>query len=150
MKKLLILSILLIVGLTLGALTVPRMYVQKLVLNNGQDPVVTADSGRSANEYILTAQIVEFPDSIMSTQTKPMHSIAVKQVGDGVRFPFTVVASVQLGNFGVDWKPGMTMHMVLTHRASGETKAWDIVIPEGTALIKHLDNPITIPPWSRQ
>jgi hypothetical protein len=42
------------------------------------------------------------------------------------------------------------MHMMLTHKASGQTKGWQIVIPEGTNLIKLLDEPLVIPPYKQK
>jgi len=59
------------------------------------------------------------------------------------------VAKVQLGNFRYHWKAGETLHLKLKHKASGAVKEWDVLIPPGTNLMKHLEDPIVIPPYSK-
>jgi hypothetical protein len=135
---------------SLAGITIPRVYVQKLVLNDGSNPVVTATEKKSANEYVLRAWMQANPDEVISTETHPIHTIAIKEVGDGMKFSKTVIVSIQLGNFKRQWQAGDTMHMMLTHKASGQTKGWQIVIPEGTNLIKLLDEPLVIPPYKQK
>ena len=130
-------------------MTLPRVYVQKLVLENGKNPSITWEKDKSANEYTLIAWINTRPDDIVSTVKNPTNTIAIKQVGDGVKFPFTVIASVQLGNFKSQWKAGEVIHLELTHKKSGQKLSWRQPIPEGSALIKELEKPIKIPPFKK-
>ncbi len=133
----------------LAQMTTPRMYVQKLALDNGKNPSITWQKDKSANEYILKAWINTRPEEVLSTDTHPLHTIAVKQVGDGIKFPFTVIASLQLGNFRNHWKAGEVIMLEITHKKSGQKFSWRQPIPEGTALIKMLDKPIIIPPFKK-
>ncbi|GAB1365396.1 hypothetical protein MASR1M36_02670 [Candidatus Cloacimonadaceae bacterium] len=150
MKKLYLLCLLLAFILpTFAQMTIPRMYVQKLALDSGKNPSITWQKDKSANEYILKAWINTRPDEIISTETHPLHTIAVKQVGDGKKFPFTVVATLQLGNFRSQWKAGEVIHLEITHKKSGQKFSWRQPIPEGTALIKMLDKPLIIPPYKK-
>jgi hypothetical protein len=141
--------ILITILLPLFSMTTPRVYVQKLVLENGKNPSITWDKDKSAKEYILRAWINTKPKEIISTETNPINTIAVKQVGDGVKFPFTVIATVQLGNFKQQWIAGEILNLEITHRKTGQKFSWKMPIPEGTALIKMLDKPIVIPPFSK-
>ena len=150
MKRLLVFGILLLLCLTLSTITIPRVYVQKLTLENGKNPLITWEKDKSANEYILKAWINTRPDEIVSTETHPIHTVAVKQIGDGVKFPFTVIASLQLGNFKSQWQAGEVIYMEITHKKTGQTKTWTQPIPEGTNLIKMLDKPVVIPPYAKQ
>jgi hypothetical protein len=148
MKRLIPFILLLIMGLPLLAQpNLPRMYVQKLVLDTGKLPFVTWLEKTSAPEYVLEAWILERPDDMVSTETHSVNHVAVNQVGDGVKFPFTVVAKVQLGNLRYQWEAGETLHLKLKHKASGTVKEWDVLIPPGTNLIKYMDDPIIIPPY---
>ncbi|MGI6198850.1 MAG: hypothetical protein ACOYIS_06985 [Candidatus Cloacimonadaceae bacterium] len=149
-KHCLILLLLLILASGLFAQPkIPRMYVRKLVLDNGKLPFVTWLDKVSAPEYLLEAWITDRPFDLLSTDTHTVHHLAVSQVGDGVKFPFTVIAKLQLGNFKFHWNPGETIHFRLTHKESGQVKEWEEIIPEGSYLMKHLDDPIVIPPYSK-
>ncbi|MCK9557882.1 MAG: hypothetical protein PHO85_04670 [Candidatus Cloacimonetes bacterium] len=150
MKKFIVVLSFVLLAFSLAGITIPRVYVQKLVLNDGSNPVVTATEKKSANEYVLRAWMQANPDEVISTETHPIHTIAIKEVGDGMKFSKTVIVSIQLGNFKRQWQAGDTMHMMLTHKASGQTKGWQIVIPEGTNLIKLLDEPLVIPPYKQK
>jgi len=150
MRKLICVTILFLAILPFFAMTRPRVYVQKLVLDNGKTPFITFEDKKSANEYILTATILEIPGAFLSTEIHPVHSIAIKQVGNGTTFPYIVIASVQLGNFGTDWQAEQTLHLELTHKLTGQKYSWDVFIPEGTALMKHLDDPLVIPPYTKK
>lgn len=130
--------------------TLPRVYVQKLILDNGKLPFVTWLDKQSAPEYIFEAWILERPEDTMSTETHSVNHLSVSQVGDGKKFPFTVIAKVQLGNFRYQWKAGETLHLRLKHKTSGKIKEWDLMIPTGSNLIKHLDDPIVIPPYTKK
>jgi hypothetical protein len=138
-----------LLALPLLAITIPRVYVQKLILDDSSKPLVTAAEKSSANEYILRAWMEANPEEVISTETHPIHTIAIKEVGHDDKFPRTVIVSIQLGNFKRQWLAGDTMHMLLTHKASGETKGWQLLIPEGTNLIRKLDEPLIIPPQTK-
>ncbi|MFA7224114.1 MAG: hypothetical protein WC094_05055, partial [Candidatus Cloacimonas sp.] len=71
MKRFTLFSILLLLCLTLSAITIPRVYVQKLTLENDKNPLITREQDKSANEYILKAWINARPDEIVSTETHP-------------------------------------------------------------------------------
>ena len=86
MKRLIILCSIFFLGLSLSSITIPRVYVQKLTLENGKNPSITQEKDKSANEYILKAYINNRPDEIVSTEIHPLHTIAVKQIGDGKKF----------------------------------------------------------------
>jgi hypothetical protein len=150
MKRFTLFSILLLLCLTLSAITIPRVYVQKLTLENDKNPLITREQDKSANEYILKAWINTRPDEIVSTETHPIHTIAVKQVGDGNKFPFMVITSLQLGNFKSQWQAGEVIYMEITHIKTGQKKTWTQPIPEGTNLIKMLDKPFVIPPYTKK
>ena len=77
---------------------IPRMYVQKLVLDNGKLPFVTWLDKVSAPEYLLEAWITDRPFDILSTDTHTDHHLAVSQVGDGIKFQLTMVAKLHLSN----------------------------------------------------
>lgn len=144
---------LLLLAMTLGLIAqpkIPRMYVQKLVLDNGKMPFITWLDKVSAPEYLLEAWITERPFDLLSTDTHSVHHLAVNQVGDGIKTPFFVIAKLQLGNFRYHWSPGETIHFKLTHKESGQILEWEEVIPEGSYLIKHLDDPLVIPPYSKE
>ncbi|MDY0151447.1 MAG: hypothetical protein RBS43_04160 [Candidatus Cloacimonas sp.] len=149
MKHILLSILMLSLLLPLLAITSPRVYVQKLVLENGKNPSITWDKDKSAKEYTLKAWINTKPDEIISTEINPINTIAIKQAGNGVKMPFTVIAVVQLGNFPQQWLAGEILHLEITHRKSGQIFSWKQVIPSGTALIKMLDEPIVIPPYAK-
>lgn len=146
----LIAILLLMVSAIAAQTTTPRMYVQKLVLEDGSLPNVTAIKDKSAPEYIFEAWFLERPEEVRSSEIHTIHHLAISQVGDNEKFPNTVVAKVQLGNFKYQWSPGETLHMKLTHKETGQVKEWDLLIPEGSWLIKHLDDPLVIPPYPQK
>lgn len=150
MRKIIGLISVLLLALPLVAITIPRVYVQKLILDDGSKPIITAAEKSSANEYILRAWMEANPEEVISTETHPIHTIAIKEVGDNDKFPKTVIVNIQLGNFKRQWVAGDIMHMVLTHKASGETKGWQLLVPEGTNLIRKLDEPLIIPPKTKK
>ena len=150
MKKVLRLIPLLALLMPLMGLTIPRVYVQKLILDNGKNPFITWDQGKSAKEYHLKVWINTRPDEIVTTDKNPIHTVGIKQVGDGKKFPFTVIASLNLGNFPSQWQAGEIIHLELKHIKTGQKVSWKMPIPAGTALIKQLDKPITIPPFSKK
>ncbi len=115
-------------------------------LEDGSVPKVTASNVKSAEEYTLRAWMAAAPEEVISTDTHPVNTITIKQIGKEGVFDVRVVATVQLGNFTRQWAAGDTLHLVITHKESGESKGWDLIVPEGTALIKHLDDGIVIPP----
>lgn len=147
MKRFILMLVLLAGLLPLMALTTPRMYVQKLLLDNGKNPTITWDEGKSAKEYTLKAWINTRPNEVVSTDKSRANTISVRQVGDGKKFPFTVVASLQLGNFPTQWQEGEVIHMELTHRKTGQKYTWKMPIPTGSAVIMQLEKPIVIPPY---
>lgn len=149
MKHIILSLALLALLLPLISLTTPRVYVQKLTLENGKTPKITWEKDKSAKEYILRAWLSNKPDDVVSTETDPTHTITMKQVGDGKKFPFTVIATLQLGNFSEQWVAGEVIIMELTHRKTGQKKTWRQSIPEGTMLIKELEKPIEIPPFAK-
>ena len=150
MKRLIILCSIFFLGLSLSSITIPRVYVQKLTLENGKNPSITQEKDKSANEYILKAWINTRPDEIVSTETHPLYTTAVKQVGDGKKFPFTVIASLQLGNFPRQWEAGEVIYLEITHKKTGQKKTWTKSIPEGTNLIKMLEKPVVVPPYTKK
>ena len=150
MKRLIILCSIFFLGLSLSSITIPRVYVQKLTLENGKNPSITQEKDKSANEYILKAYINNRPDEIVSTEIHPLHTIAVKQVGDGKKFPFTIIASLQLGNFPSQWEAGEVIYLEITHKKTGQKKTWTQSIPEGTNLIKMLEKPVVVPPYTKK
>jgi len=143
---LLALAVLLLAGQT----SIPRVYVQKLVLDNGKDPAITAIKDTSAPEYLFEAWIVARPDEVMTSETHSIHHLAITRVGNGETVPYFVVCRLNLGNFPSDWAPGDTLHMKITHRESKEAVEWEYIIPEGTNLIKLLDEPKIVPPYTKK
>ncbi|MDZ4121715.1 MAG: hypothetical protein U1C33_04800 [Candidatus Cloacimonadaceae bacterium] len=61
-----------------------------------------------------------------------------------------MIISVQLGNFKTNWKPGETLRLELKHKKTKQKHTWDIVVPEGSNLIKFLDQPEVIPPFAKK
>lgn len=151
MKKL---FLLLSLGLLLTALsaqmTTPRTYIQKVTLDSGALLDITNPDGKSAPEYIVEAWIPELENTYMSTEKDLPQSVCLKLVGDDVRYPKTCIISVQLGNFKAQWAAGQTLHLKVTHKASKESVAWHLVIPEGTSLIRHLDDARVLPPKTKK
>jgi hypothetical protein len=127
--------------------TIPRVYVQKLILEDGTNPFITWHKNQSAPEYLFRAWILERQNEILSTETHTYYHLAITQVGDGNKVPFMVVSMVNLGNFPSQWHSGETLHLELTHKETGQKVEWDVYIPEGTATIKLLDTPQIIPPY---
>jgi hypothetical protein len=122
MKKVWITTLLILALLSLFAQpTIPRVYVQKLVLEDGTNPFITWYKDQTSPEYLFRAWIWERPDEILSTETHTYHHLAITQVGDGKK--------------------------ELTHKETGQKVEWDIYIPEGTATIMLLDTPQIIPPY---
>ncbi|MDP2173601.1 MAG: hypothetical protein Q8J62_07475 [Candidatus Cloacimonadaceae bacterium] len=150
MRQLLILLALTLLILPLLAIPLPRVYVQKLMLDDGKLPQVTVEKDKSAPEYLLRAWFAERPEIVRSTDEHSIHHLAVKQVGDDEVFPVTVMLTVQLGSFGVEWKEGETLVLEITHKASGQKKEWSIVVPPGSNLIKHLETPMIVPPFQKK
>ncbi len=130
--------------------TLPRSYVQRIILENQENPQVTSTAKVSAPEYTLKAWIVSRPKDVMTTDKHPINSVAVKEVGDDVKFSKMVIVSVQLGNFKSQWRAGETLRLELRHKKSKQQVTWDVVIPDGTTLIKHLEDPITVPPFTKK
>lgn len=150
MKKLIYCLLLLLAILPLIAFPIPRVFVQKLILDNGSLPQITQEDKKSANEYTLRAWMEAAPEEVISTETHPINTIAVKIVGkEGVMEP-TAIVNIQLGNFKRLWQAGDIMHIVITHKKSGESKGWTLEVPEGTHLIKKLYEPIVIPPYTKK
>jgi len=148
MKKVWITTLLILALLSLFAQpTIPRVYVQKLVLEDGTIPFITWYKDQTSPEYLFRAWIWERPDEILSTETHTYHHLAITQVGDGKKVPFMVVSRVNLGNFPSQWHAGETLHLELTHKETGQKVEWDVYIPEGTATIMLLDTPQIIPPY---
>mgnify|MGYP000850354602 FL=1 len=148
MKKVWITTLLMLALLSLFAQpTIPRVYVQKLVLEDGTNPFITWYKDQTSPEYLFRAWIWERPDEILSTETHTYHHLAITQVGDGKKVPFMVVSRVNLGNFPSQWHAGETLHLELTHKETGQKVEWDVYIPEGTATIMLLDTPQIIPPY---
>jgi hypothetical protein len=151
MKHILLITLLLLIGANclMAQMTTPRVYVQKLLLDNGEIPAVTSTDKLSAKEYTVRAYIMENPKDVMSTETHPFNSVTLKNVGDDVKFPKTVILSVQLGNFKSQWEAGQTLMIEVKHKKTKKKASWSIVIPEGTNLMKHLEDPQVIPPYSK-
>ena len=148
MKKVWITTLLMLALLSLFAQpTIPRVYVQKLVLEDGTIPFITWYKDQTSPEYLFRAWIWERPDEILSTETHTYHHLAITQVGDGKKVPFMVVSRVNLGNFPSQWHAGETLHLELTHKETGQKVEWDVYIPEGAATIMLLDTPQIIPPY---
>jgi len=148
MKKVWIITFLMIALCSLFAQpTIPRVYVQKLVLEDGTNPFITWYKDQTSPEYLLRAWILERPEEILSTETHTYHHLAITQVGDGKKLPFMVVSLVNLGNFSSQWHSGETLHLELTHKETEQRVEWDVHIPEGTNTIKLLDTPQIIPPF---
>lgn len=150
MKKLLYSILVLLFALPLLAFPIPRVFVQKLILDDGSLPQITQEPKKSANEYTLRAWMEAEPDEVISTDTHPINTIAVKIVGKEGIMPPTAIVNIQLGNFKRLWQAGDILHLVITHKKSGESKGWTLVVPEGTHLIKKLDEPVVIPPYSKK
>jgi len=134
----------------LAQMTLPRVYVQKLLLEGGENPVVTNIEGKSALEYKVEAWISEMEGCYMSSDTHPPNSIVIKLVGDGEKFPVSVILTVQLGNFQKQWEAGQTLNISVTHKQSKQNYSWSLAIPEGTNVIRHLDDPVYIPPFPKK
>ena len=136
MKKVWIITFLMIALCSLFAQpTIPRVYVQKLVLEDGTNPFITWYKDQTSPEYLLRAWILERPEEILSTETHTYHHLAITQVGDGKKVPFS------------QWHSGETLHLELTHKETEQRVEWDVYIPEGTNTIKLLDTPQIIPPF---
>jgi hypothetical protein len=145
-----IILLVLVTGILAQPTTLPRTYVQRIILENQENPQITSTPKVSAPEYVLKAWIVERPKDVMTTGKQPYHSISVKEVGDDVKFARIAIVSVQLGNFKSQWRAGETLRLELRHKKSKQKVTWDVPIPEGTTLIKHLDDPITVPPFAKK
>lgn len=151
MKRFILPLLLLVLALPLIAqTTTPRVYVQRVVLDNGENPKITVIDKKTAPEYKVQTWIKQRPKDIMNTDKHTMHHVSLRQVGDGDKVPYMMVITVQLGNFKTQWRSGETLHVKVTHKKTKKTVEWDIVIPEGTALIKMLDEPRVIPPFSKK
>lgn len=152
MNKYTLTILLLIMALSLFAQprTLPRTYVQTLVLENGELPSVTWDGKKSAPEYNLKAWITKRPKEVMNTDKSSIHALAVKNAGDGEKVPKMVIVSVQLGNFPSQWREGETLRLELRHKKSKQKITWDVLIPPGNNLIKILDEPKVVPPFSKK
>jgi hypothetical protein len=145
MKKVANTLLILCLAFSAWTMTIPRVYFQKVVLANGKLPRLTTEKKLSAKEYIFTADILETNGDVLSTERNPVNTVTFKYVGDGKNLEKTAIVSVQLGNFQNQWKAGQTLHLVLTHRATKKKLVWDIYIPEGTATINYLKQPVKLP-----
>ncbi len=151
MKKLWLILPLLLVAALLGAgmNSIPRVYIQKLVLENGANPEITISKDKSAAEYKFSAWILERPKEVINTDKFSVHHLAITHVGGNEFLPLTVVCKVNLGNFPSNWSSGETLHLKLTHKKTKKTVEWDVPISEGTNLINMLDTPQIIPPFAK-
>ncbi len=146
-----ILALLLLSALLMaGQDNLPRVFVQRLVLEDGSDPAVTVEENLSAAEYNFQAWIKERPEEVMDTDKNSIHYLRISRVGNGETVPYMVVCQLNLGNFNGLWKEGETLHLKVTHKATKQVKEWEYLIPEGTALIKLLDEPAVIPPYTEK
>ncbi len=148
-QALLCLALLALLLPAFAQLTIPRVYVQKLILKNGKLPTVTSTKEKSAEEYIVNTWILERPEEVLSTETHGVHHVKLAKIGDNDRFPATAVCQVNLGNFPSQWKEGENLHLQVIHKKTGQIAEWDVYIPAGTALIKMLDTPQVIPPYGK-
>ncbi len=152
MKKslLILLSVVVTALWAQGPINLPRVYIQKLLLDTGETPPITWDGKTPAPEYLLTAYIRDIQGDTLRSDVHPHYTICVKRVGDG-RIPEPmVVAYLQLGNFKSVWQAGQTIVFEITHVESGENMTWELLIPKGTNLLRHLDEALTIPPFSKK
>jgi hypothetical protein len=145
MKRLIFAILLLCLIGSAWSINIPRVYYGKVVLANGKLPLLTATKKASAKEYIFTANILGTKGDVLSTERNPVNSVTFKYVGDGKNLMKTAVVIVQLGNFQGQWKPGQTLHLELTHKATKKKLAWDVYITEGTKTINYLNQPVKLP-----
>ena len=149
MKKLLILSVLftLLFSVALFAGT-PRGYFNKIALEQGDILDIVTNTGTThCPEYILTADILETPGEVLSTETHVTGTIRIAKTGNGTTVPYYAIAYLQLGSFDTQWVAGNTIRMTVTHIATNEVATWDIVIPAGTTTILYnQDDQIQIVP----
>ncbi|MBW6513155.1 MAG: hypothetical protein K0B87_00145 [Candidatus Syntrophosphaera sp.] len=150
MKKSLFLFLLLFVLVAAHAqFTEPRSYIQSVILDNGQIPTLTWAEEKSAEEYLVRAWMLERPDEILSTDEHSVWHLNLLSFGDDIEYPVTAVVILEMGNFASRWEVGETIHLEVTHKASGELVEWEITVPEGSGPITILDTPQLIPPFSK-
>lgn len=156
MEKRIIVALIFIAMVTFVFAGTPRVYIQKLTLDDNSMPAITNPGTETSSDYILTADIIETPGEVVTTQNpapdgytyKDATQLKVFRSGNGTSVPYYSATFLQLGTFNTQWLPGNTIDMTVTHIASGETANWTFVIPEGTNVINIQEPTQVIPPYS--
>lgn len=148
-KYLLLLLAMLVLLPVFGQTTIPRSYLQKVVLDDGSTPALTFAVEVSAQEYTVRTWISARPQEILSTETHSTWHVNLIHVGDDLEYPVTAVIIIELGNFPTQWEVGDTLHVEVIHKASQESTSWSCIIPEGEDTIYLLDEAQIIPPFSK-
>jgi len=147
MKKLLLISLVLLVMVTAAYAGTPRTYYQKVLTGMGDVLTYVTNTGNTTSaNYVVTADILETPGEVMSTATgTPLTSLRLTRLN-----ATTVVTVVQLGTFATQWVAGQTLHMTVTYIPNNEVASWDLVIPTGTSGITVTGAGLeqTIPPFA--
>lgn len=151
MKKALLFTLVFIAAVTIAFAGTPRPYLQKCALDTGLEAPVTNVGNTTSPDYILTADILETPGEMVTSQNpapdgytyQDATQIRIYRAGSGGNF--YTATFLQLGTFATQWMAGQTVQMSVTHVATAETATWSIVIPAGTTVI-NIQTPQVIPP----
>lgn len=151
MKKVLLLTLVFIAAVTLMFAGTPRAYLQKCTLDTGMEADVTNTGNTTNPNYIVTADILETPGEMVTTQNPAPDGYIYKDATQirinrsGTNPNFYTATFLQLGTFPTQWAAGQTVVMTVTHIPTGQMATWNLTIPAGTTVI-NIQNPAQIIP----
>ncbi|HNX03618.1 MAG TPA: T9SS type A sorting domain-containing protein [Candidatus Cloacimonas sp.] len=146
MKKLIILSVLAVLVCTIFA-TNPRVYMQKVTLDDGSMPGNPADTNPIPN-YIYEIYNSAEPTNVVATNTSTNPpNICLKKTGNGTTVPYYVVAYVNQSQFNNVWPIGSTLYCKVIYVPTGEFVTWTREVPSGSTILD-TTIPYIVPPYS--
>jgi len=147
MKKILILSILSVLTLAVFAVN-PRVYMQKVTLDDGSLPGEPIAVNVPLPDYIYEIYNSEYPTNIIATNTSTNPpNICLKKTGNGTTQPYMIVAYVNQSQFANNWPIGSTLYCKVIYIPTGEFVTWTRVVPSGSTILD-TSTAFIVPPYS--
>jgi hypothetical protein len=148
MKKLVILSMLLLLVTVCAFANTARSYYQYVTDGTSQAHLLTLVTSTAASytapNYTISAYVVGRESEVLQTGVTPVGSLRLSR-----QTATQVTCYVQLSTFTTQWAANDVVHVTVTYTLAGphngETASWNFTIPTGTSPINDT-NTKTIPP----
>lgn len=152
MKKLVILSMLLLLMTVSVFAGTSRSYIQKVVAADPAVDILTLVTSTlstyTAPNYTVRAWIVARPGEVLQTGVAPTTTLRLNKTGNGTTVPYYACTNLQLGSFATQWVAGDVMHIEVskTNESPVQVLSWEYTIPTGTTVINVSSPTQNIPP----